>query len=220
MKKLIIAILLMGLTGALSFAQNTEFETSETVFSFKAVHSLPVSYSQKIKDSFIKGNYKPVLSSFLKSCQPYNEDININFLGFDFRLNIKSNGWVNQKCSYKFLVNVNSISPELKQTFNIDAQDSEISSVKPQVECDFSEKQLDIVVTELMKTLNKSDPSDNRAIKDAIYKVNKDLKLKSKKNEELISIIKDPNVCRIVNAQEVMDAFIKYAPSNNKPEQL
>ena len=220
MKKIIASLLLIGLTGALCFAQNIEFETIETVFSFKAVHSLPVNYSQKIKDSFIKGNYKPVLTSFLKSCQPYNENININFLGFDFSINLKSNGWVNQKCSYEFIANVNSISPELKQMFSINAQDSEISSVKPQVECNFNKKQLDIFVTELMTMADKLDSFSDKNMKDAVYKADKDLKLNNKRNEKFISLMKDSNVCRLVNEQEVMDAFIKYAPSNNKSEQL
>jgi len=209
MKKIIIFAVLALLVGTYSYAQDTEFETIENSFYFKLRHTIPVSYSQKIKDSFLDGNDSEVLTDFLKACVPYNENININFFGFDFSLNAKNNGWVNDKCSYEFYGKINSISSYAKQMMNITADDSQISAIEPKFECNFDKKQLELFATEIMSGTRR-----NMGTKEAIYKpAQNDLKTKSKKRAEFLSMIKDPNVCRIVNEEDILKAFQIFSPT-------
>ena len=209
MKKIFIFTLAALLLSGYTYAQNTDFETMETVFTFKATHTIPVSYSQKIKDSILDGNHREVVTEFLKSCEPFNENVNINFFGFNFDLNAKSNGWVNEKCSYEFYGNINSISSHAKQMLNITADDDEITSIKPKFECNFNKKQLETFVTEIMAA---SSPRGIKS-KEAIYKpAQNDLK-SNKKRDDLISLLTDSSVCRIVNEEDLMKALQVFSSS-------
>ena len=208
MKKFVICSVAALLLGICTCAQGTEFETIENSFTFKMTHTIPVSYSQKIKDSVLDGNENVVISDFLKACEPYNENINIDFFGFNFSLNAKSNGWVNEKCSYEFYANINSISSYTKQVLKITADDNEITSIKPRFECNFDKKQLEIFASEIMAGSYRS-----KRAREAIYKPAQNDVMKNRRHSELISLLKDENVCRIVNEEEIMKAIGVFSTS-------
>ncbi len=209
MKKFVIFAVAAVLFGICNCAQSTEFETIENSFTFKMTHTIPVSYAQKIKDSVLDGDHSVVITDFLKSCEPYNENINIDFFGFNFSLNAKSNGWVNEKCSYEFYAKINSISSYTKQVLKITADDSEISAINPKFTCDFNKKQLDIFVNEIMSSTGKG----SRA-KEAIYKPAQNDIMTSRKHSQLVSMLRDENVCRIVNEEEIMKAIQVFSSSD------
>ena len=202
MKKLIALIVSAAMLGGYVYAQSAEFETMESVFSIKLTHTVPVSYSQKFKDSLLDGDHRAVITDFIKACEPYNENININFFGFDFSLNAKSNGWVEGKCSYNFSAKINSTSSYVKQMLNITAEDDEIKAIEPKMECNFNKKQLEAFADEIIRPTGKSTLS-----KEAVYKPAKNDVKVSKKKSELVSILTNPEVCRVVNEEEVLKAL-------------
>ena len=208
MKKIFIFTLTAFLLAGYNCAQSTEFETIENVFNMKFTHSIPVSYSQKIKDSFLDGDHRTVLADFIKTCEPYNENIRVNFFGFDFSLNAKSNGWKEDKCSYEFYAKVNSVSSYVKQLMNITADDSEISAINPKMECNFNKKQLEVFANELIFSSSKVKKTN-----EAVYKpAQNDIKM-GKRNTEFISMITNPEVCRLINEEDVMKAWQVFSSS-------
>ncbi|MBR1461080.1 hypothetical protein IJ596_05560 [bacterium] len=208
MKKIFVFTLAAILLGGYNCAQCTEFETIENNFNIKFTHSIPVSYSQKIKDSFLDGDHRTVLTDFVKTCEPYNENIRINFFGFDFSLNAKSNGWKEDKCFYEFSAKVNSVSSYVKQMLNITADDSQITAINPKMECNFNKKQLEVFANELIANSSKS-----KRTSEAVYKpAQNDLKI-SKRNTEFLSLMTNPEVCRLVNEEDVMKALQIFSSS-------
>ena len=95
MKKFIILILsaFLMISGVYA-AENTEMTTIESIFYIKATHTVPTDSVEELKMSLSNPNYLPAFKSFINSCKPFNENIEVNLFGFDFSFNIKNEGWI------------------------------------------------------------------------------------------------------------------------------
>jgi hypothetical protein len=193
MKKIISGLLLAILTfSACAFADEIKQVTSETIFYIKAIHTVPENAFQNFNiftasDSVQK---QEQLISFLKSCQPYNENININFFGFDATLNIHSNGRHNEKCSYEFSGQVNNIPPELLSSSEISASD--ILSMRPKMTCEFTQEQLEALVYTISETFSEININNISKIE-----AKQNLKNKLANDERLKSLFKDSKACTL-----------------------
>lgn len=195
MKK-ILAILL-GFSVVFStcaFADEIKQVTTETIFYIKAVHTLPENALNNFSvfNTEKSSEKQEQLISFLKSCQPYNENININFFGFDATINIHSDGKINQKCSYEISANVNKIPENALSTSGLSSQD--ILALKPKVNCEFTQEQLDIVVNALSEGLSELNKENVTLSK---TQAKKNLEAKLANNEKLKAMFKEGNVCRL-----------------------
>ena len=91
----------------------------------------------------------------------------------------------------------------------ITAEDSQITGIEPKIECDFNKKQLEVFVSEIMSNTGKG-----MRAKEAIYKpAQKDI-MTTRKHSQLISMLRDENVCRIVNEEEIMKAIQVFSSSD------
>jgi len=193
MKKIISGLLLAMLTlSACAFSEEIKQVTTETVFYIKAVHTLPENALSKfsIFNPAPASEKQEQFVSFLKSCQPYNENININFFGFDATLNIHSDGRINDKCSYEFSGKINNIPEQVVQASQYPLAD--YAAYSPKLSCQFTQEQLDIVVDALTESINEFNKYGE---KEANVKQNAKYKLVN--NEKLLSVFKDRKTCSL-----------------------
>ena len=203
MKKILAIFILSILISTVAIAQNTTFETFESIFYIKAKHTLPVNTSKELKAQFFKGEFDSALVSFLKECQPYEENIDAKIMGFDFTINIKSNGIINKKCEYNISGKINNIEERTRDELNIYIPNSEIAELEPKIECSFDKEQLVF----LIDTISDRNNSSDLAIKHSFLKSNKNIY--PKLDEKLISMFQKEQVCQMVNKEEIINKLNK-----------
>lgn len=195
--------LLLGLSVVIStcaFAEEIKQVTTETVFYIKAVHTLPENALSNFS-VFSQGTpseKQEQLVSFLKSCQPYNENININLFGFDATLNIHSDGKTNDKCTYELTGKINKIPEQLVQGSQYPLSD--YMAFEPKVNCAFTQEQLNTLVDAFAESINEFN-SENANVSRSAAKQH--VKNKLANNEKLISVFRDSKACTLSNLSEL-----------------
>ena len=201
MKKFTALLLILGLTfSACAFSEEVKQVTSETIFYVKAVHTLPENALKDFSIFNTKENSAQMqeqLITFLKSCQPYNENININFFGFDATLNINSAGKVNDKCKYEFSAKVNKVPEQMTSVSGM--SNSDLLALKPKINCEFTQEQLDYIATSFNEALSEMK-TDTSSLSKA--KAKEKLKNKMENDEKFKTLFKDGNFCRVTSLTE------------------
>ncbi len=202
MKKIISALLTILLAAGVVFAYQYEEEqtTSETIFYIKATHTLPVSSAKSIKEQFKAGKFEGAIPAFLRECKPYTENVNMNVLGFDFTVNVNSEGWANSKCIYNISMKVNNISGDMKEILGMKEMGFDLTSFSPKIRCEFNREQLDTFVDYIAES-NSID-----SVKNAVYKPAFG-DLSSQYQDKVFSMIKNDHVCDCVNKDELFKQF-------------
>ena len=217
--KILAALLILCVMAACAIAENTDMVTTESVFYIKAIHTFP-------KDAFSNidlygrsksGNFNSQLSSFLKTCKPFNENVNINFLGLDATLNIKGNGFTNKKCTYDLSAKLNSIPTGLLSEAD-NKYNSNIIGIEPKVRCELSKEQVEKVIDEFDEAYNQY-VSDKMGKSSKVAKRNFEKKISQ---DKVFNELVNEHVCKIINEDEILQHWGQsvepYAVS--KPEVL
>ena len=195
MKKILSVLLGVSIIfSACAFADEIKQVTTETIFYIKATHTIPENALNNFSvfSKATSSEKQEQLVKFLKSCQPYNENININFFGFDATLNIHSDGKINQKCMYEISANVNKIPENALPASGLSSQD--ILAIKPKINCEFTQEQLDVVVNALSESISEFNKESVTLSK---TQTKKNLEAKLANNEKLKAMFRDGNVCRL-----------------------
>ena len=210
MRKLIISLILSILLFGSAYAvENTDMTTFESMFYIKATHTIPSDSVKELKLSITNPEYLPAFKSFIESCKPFNENIEVNILDFNFSFNVKNVGWLNDKCSYTITAKINSISDDMKTALKITAPTEELTSIVPEVKCNFDKEQLALFTDVIMEKSRFMTP---RSDKIAVYRpASKDI---SRLDEKFISMMKKGDVCKVTNFEEIMELIEKFSNKN------
>lgn len=210
MKKFIISLILSIIICGSSYAvENPEMTTFESLFYIKATHTVPSDSVQDLKLSITDPKYLPVFKSFISSCRPFNENIEVDIFGFNFSFNVKNAGWIENNCSYTITAKVNSITDEMKTALKITAPTEEITSIVPEVKCNFDKEQLALFADVIAEKSSFLTPKNDKL---AVYRpASKDI---SKLDEKFISMIKKDNVCKVTNMEEILELIEKFSNKN------
>lgn len=196
MKKIILCLFAL-LIGSSAIAQDV---TVESLFYIKATHTLSQDAYNNLDEQFNKGEYQSALTSFLKDCQPYKENVEVNMFGLKVNFNINNSGWNNDRCEYKLSAKLLSLDEKARKTMNIGIPDDKILGVEPRISCSFSREQLVLLVDELAKMYNS-----NKMMHQAVYKpASSDV---TKFDEKLVRMFEHDKVCKLENKEDIMRIF-------------
>ena len=89
----------------------------------------------------IAGDFDSTVMTKFQNCQTYNEQKNVNYMGFNVNYNMNILGWQNDKCVVTLDAKVVADSGEYAgQTFS------------PKVRCEFTKEQLDTLINNAQAT--------------------------------------------------------------------
>jgi hypothetical protein len=117
---------------------------AEVVTSRKSGQTQTQTTNQK-QTQTTKNTTETKLSNSIKSCTPYNENLNTNVSGINFIFNVKILGWVNNKCRLDFNAQSNGINEAFSSIYGFDASDATILTFEPKIRCEFTKQQLNYV---------------------------------------------------------------------------
>lgn len=158
------------------------------------------SYRKKTSASVSKPVVVNRLSSSIKTCKPYTENMKSDYLGMNFIYEVKIEGWVNNKCRLNFTAKTNGTSSSFKNLYGVDASDATILSFAPKIRCDFTREQLAYVGDSLLQEEERNRGARNNMLKDPN---NITFDGFSSSDMRLLDVVLNQQACRILNTGDL-----------------
>lgn len=152
----------------------------------------------------------------LRECVPAHYGQYIDLFGFKLSINMDINGWINDKCEYKFTANVGSIGKDIREVFEIKVSDEKIAQLKPVAKCNFTKAQLNTLVDAIIAR-NKQE-SLSKLVESSDKKLKTEKPQLTPEEEKLAMMLLTENACAITNKEEMMklwDEIVKSSTSSN-----
>lgn len=136
-----------------------------------------------------------------RTCEPLHIQQSIDLFGLKASYQIDINGWKDNKCSYYMTGGISALGNDIREVFKITASDELIAKIKPIVQCNFTQEQLNLMVDTAVEAQEKK-LSENSSLTN-----NKNSKEKQKltpTEEKLVEMFMSNNVCTVPNQAELM----------------
>ena len=139
-----------------------------------------------------------------RTCEPVHLNQSIDLFGLKMGYKFDINGWVDNKCSYYMTGNIGGLGNDIKEVFNINLSDETIAKVKPVVQCNFTQEQLNILVDGFMAAQERKLTSKVASTEDKATPAKEKL---SPEEEKMMQMLMSGEVCTMPNQEEVMQNF-------------
>lgn len=184
MKKIYLFILVILFAGCGAFA---------TVVTQRRVNPAPPV--QNTKQQKVANN--------IKTCKPYTESMNSDYMGMNISYNLTIRGWINNKCRLDFNADIKGTSASFQNMYGIEPSDATILSFAPKIRCEFTKQQLAYVGDSILQEDERNNGAYNNMLKDPN---NIDLSAfgsLSSADQKLIDVIVNQGACTILNASDL-----------------
>lgn len=141
-----------------------------------------------------------------RNCEQIHINDYINFFGLKISFNFDINGWQNNKCSYNLTGRIDSIGNDIKEIFELNIPDEKISQIVPQIKCDFSKDELNILVDGIIARKESELVQINNTLKNPTDKYQEKRTL-TKEEEKMIKMLTNGTTCTIPNTAELIQKF-------------
>ena len=143
----------------------------------------------------------------LRTCEPIHLSQSIDIFGLKANYQFDVNGWVNNKCSYYMTGNIGGLGKDIRDIFKINATDEDIAKIKPIVQCNFNQEELDILIDGFVaaqerKISEKLSPSSAEVSVSAKKKL-------SPAEEKMMEMLMSGQACAVLNQEQLMQDFSK-----------
>ncbi len=189
MKKYILALLLILAASGSVFA---------TVVTQRAVNP----NSQK----------NQLIAQNIKTCKPYSESMNSDYMGMNISYNLQIKGWINNKCRLDFEADIKGASSSFQSLYGIEASEANVFSFAPKIRCEFTKQQLEYVGDSILQEEERNNGAYNNMLKDP-NNINLSMNNLSDSDQRLMDVVLNQNACTILNMSDfnnVMNHFELY----------
>ncbi len=219
MKKVKVLVLLLSLLVSTQCVVNA-LQTN-SIESVKNVNQNTASQVQKgvtpANPLDYLSKYNELMSRYSKNfreCEPLHMSQYIDIFGLKFSYKIDVNGWIDNKCSYYMTGNIGGIGKDIREVFNVKVSDDVISAIKPELKCDFTKEQLNVLVEGFIAAQERKMAETTQASLSAEKSIEHKKTKLSPAEEKLVAMFMTENVCSVPNKEELMEQFNKLtAPS-------
>lgn len=140
------------------------------------------------------------LENNLRTCRPYTETMQADYMGMNMAYKIQIEGWVNGKCRLNFSANVQNGSNSFKELYGIDIDDATVMSFSPKIRCEFTKQQLDYVGDSILQEAARNNGVTNNMLKNPN---NIDISSINSSDAKLLDVVFGQNACTIVNSSDL-----------------
>ncbi len=219
MKLLVLATaLIVGIPSIAGALQTSNVEVAKDVNQDTAVQVREVGAAAVDSVTELMDRY---MTNF-RTCEPLHISQSIDIFGLKAFYQFDINGWVDNKCSYYMTGNIGGLGKDIRDVFKIKATDEDIAKIKPIVQCNFNQEQLDILVDGFIAT-------QERKLNEKVMPISEKSSTKKKLSpaeEKMMEMLMGGQVCTVPNQEQLMQDFSKLmglpspmaAPSCDSPE--
>ena len=136
----------------------------------------------------------------IKTCMPYRETLNTDYMGMNMNFEMKIDGWINNKCYLSFKAQTSGASSSFKELYGVDSSDADIYSFAPKVKCGFTKQQLEYVGDSILQEEERSSGTVNNMLKNP-----NDINISNLKDSDmrLIDVVFNQGACSLENSQDL-----------------
>ena len=143
----------------------------------------------------------------LRTCEPIHLSQSIDIFGLKANYQFDVNGWVDNKCSYYMTGNIGGLGKDIRDIFKINATDEDIAKIKPIVQCNFNQEELDILIDGFVA-------AQERKIEEKLSPASAEVSVSSKKKlspaeEKMMEMLMSGQACTVLNQEQLMQDFSK-----------
>lgn len=137
----------------------------------------------------------------IKTCMPYRETLNADYMGMNMNFEMKIEGWKNNKCYLSFKAQTSGASSSFKELYGVDSGDAEVYSFAPKVRCGFTKAQLDYVGDSILQEEERyAGGAANNMLKNPNEISFSNLK---ESDMRLIDVVFNQGACSLENSQDL-----------------
>ncbi len=198
-----IALQTNSIEGAKNINKNTAVQVKKGTTPANPLEYL--SKYNELMDRYVKN---------FRGCEPLHMSQSIDLFGLKISYQVDVNGWVDNKCSYYMTGNIGGIGKDIREIFDVKASDETIAAIKPELKCNFTQSQLNVLVDGFIaaqeRKMAEATEASLSAEKSLAYKKTK----LSPAEEKLVAMFVTENVCTVPNKDELMEQFNKLITPN------
>ena len=202
MKLLVLATaLIVGIPSIAGALQTSNVEVAKDVNQDTAVQVREVGAAAVDSVTELMDRY---MTNF-RTCEPLHISQAIDIFGLKAFYQFDINGWVDNKCSYYMTGNIGGLGKDIRDVFKVKATDEDIAKIKPIVQCNFNQEQLDILVDGFIA-------AQERKINEKVMPISDKSSTKKKLSpaeEKMMEMLMGGQVCTIPNQEQLMQDFSK-----------
>ena len=220
MKLLVLATaLIVGIPSIAGALQTNNVEVAKDVNQDTAIQVREVGAAAVDSVTELMDRY---MTNF-RTCEPFHISQSIDIFGLKAFYQFDINGWVDNKCSYYMTGNIGGLGKDIRDVFKVTASDEDIAKIKPIVQCNFNQEQLDILVDGFVA-------AQERKINEKVMPISDKSSGKKKLSpaeEKMMEMLMGGQVCTVPNQEQLMQDFSKLmglplpttAPACNEADQ-
>lgn len=149
-----------------------------------------------------------------RTCEPIHISHSTNLFGLKINYQFDVNGWVDNKCSYYMTGNIGALGNDIREVFEIKASDELVAKIKPDVRCNFTREQLDILVDGFIAAQERK-VSQKAGLAEEKTSTGK-AKL-SPAEEKMMEMLMSSGACSLTNQDELMQHFTELMGTFQPP---
>ncbi len=138
-----------------------------------------------------------------RTCEPVHIKQTVDVFGLKLNYQFDINGWVDNKCSYYMTGNIGGLGNDIKDVFHLDIKDETIAKVKPIVQCNFTQEELDVVIDGFVAMQDRKADERSKYVTSGEVSVSS-IKKTSPEEEKMMQLLMGGQVCVIPNQEELM----------------
>lgn len=190
MKKILISIILIGIF----FISSKVFATVVTQRKINRSNT-----ESNVQKTSVQKNEK-ILEKNVKTCKPYSEVMQTDYLGMKMLYKIEIAGWVNNKCRLNFTAQTQGLDSSFNELYGVDGGSANVVSFVPKIRCEFTKQQLEYVGDSILQEKERNSGAKNNMLKDP-----KSINLSNYTSEDakLFDVLLNGNACVLQNSQDL-----------------
>lgn len=165
----------------------------------------PVQTQTSKPKTLIRTNYNNSnqnnFANNIKSCKPYSESMNSDYLGMNVAYSLKIVGWVNNKCRLDFSADTKGVSSSFEQMYGIDPSNATVLAFAPKIRCEFTKQQLEYVGDSILQENERNAGASQNMLKDpnTVDLTSLGLGGMSQSDQRLMKVLMNDKACTILN---------------------
>lgn len=191
-KKITIAILFVGLLFMSS-------KVLGTVVTQRKVNPSSSEQTYNVQRGSVQKNSNN-LERIIKTCRPYSEFMQTDYMGMKMQYKIEIAGWINNKCRLDFTAQTQGVDSSFNEMYGIDAGSANVVSFAPKIRCEFTKEQLEYVGDSILQEQERNNGSKNNMLKDP-----KGISFSNFTSEDskLFDVLLNGNACTLQNSEDL-----------------
>ncbi len=140
------------------------------------------------------------LEKNVKTCRPYSEVMQTDYLGMQMLYKIEIAGWVNNKCRLNFTAQTQGLDSSFNDLYGVDGGNANVVSFAPKIRCEFTKQQLEYVGDSILQEQERNSGAKNNMLKDP-----KGINLSNftSNDMKLFDVLLNGNACVLQNSQDL-----------------